>query len=117
MEPPRSQTGHGKSPILSKRSRSKRRAESFSLYIYKVLKAVHPELGISRKSMSILNSFIMDLFQRMAEEASRLSAYNKRATIGSREIQTAVKLILPGELGKHAVSEGTRAFSKFTSTG
>ncbi|CAH2021271.1 unnamed protein product [Acanthoscelides obtectus] len=27
----------------------------------------------------------------------------------SREIQTAVRLLLPGELAKHAVSEGTKA--------
>lgn len=31
------------------------------------------------------------------------------------EIQTAVRLILPGELAKHAVSEGTKAVTKFTS--
>jgi len=30
--------------------------------------------------------------------------------------QTAVRLILPGELAKHAVSEGTKAVTKFTST-
>jgi hypothetical protein len=28
--------------------------------------------------------------------------------VTSREIQTAVRLILPGELAKHAVSEGTK---------
>ncbi|GAB2245202.1 hypothetical protein Droror1_Dr00000695 [Drosera rotundifolia] len=32
----------------------------------------------------------------------------------SREIQTAVRLVLPGELAKHAVSEGTKATTKFT---
>merc|ERR1712159_893075 len=31
------------------------------------------------------------------------------------QIQTAVRLILPGELAKHAVSEGTKAVTKFTS--
>ena len=31
------------------------------------------------------------------------------------EIQTAVRLILPGELAKHAVSEGTRAVTKYSS--
>jgi histone H2B len=41
--------------------------------------------------------------------------HNKKPTITSREIQTAVRLILPGELAKHAVSEGTKAVTKFTS--
>ena len=34
----------------------------------------------------------------------------------SREIQTAVRLMLPGELAKHAVSEGTKAVTKYTSS-
>jgi histone H2B len=42
--------------------------------------------------------------------------YNKRGTLSSREIQTAVRLILPGELAKHAVSEGTKAVTKYTSS-
>ncbi|CAH3021321.1 unnamed protein product, partial [Porites evermanni] len=34
---------------------------------------------------------------------------NKKSPISSREIQTAIRLLLPGELAKHAVSEGTKA--------
>ena len=52
-----------------------------------------------------MNSFVNDLFERMAAEASRLVHYNKRTTIPSREIQTAVRLLLPGVLAKHAVSD------------
>ncbi|CAO3696196.1 unnamed protein product [Rhizopus stolonifer] len=92
------------------------RRETYSSYIYKVLKQVHPDTGISNKAMSILNSFVNDIFERIASEASKLAAYNKRSTISSREIQTAVRLILPGELAKHAVSEGTKAVTKYTSS-
>ncbi|KAG1934039.1 histone H2B 1/2-like [Pimephales promelas] len=52
----------------------------------------------------------------LAGESSRLAHYNKRSTITSREIQTAVRLLLPGELAKHAVSEGTKAVTKYTSS-
>lgn len=38
-----------------------------------------------------------------------LAAYSKKSTLSSREIQTAVRLILPGELAKHAISEGTKS--------
>ncbi|CAG2167547.1 unnamed protein product [Oppiella nova] len=96
--------------------RHKRRKESFSIYIYKVLKQVHPDTGISSKAMSIMNSFVNDIFERIAAEASRLAHYNKRSTITSREVQTAVRLLLPGELAKHAVSEGTKAVTKYTSS-
>ena len=80
-----------------------------------VLKQVHPDTGISSKAMSILNSFIADIFEKIAVETASLARYNKKPTVTSREIQTAVRLILPGELAKHAVSEGTKAVTKFTS--
>jgi histone H2B len=90
--------------------------ETYSTYIYKVLKQVHPDTGISRRAMQIMNSFINDIFERIAGEAGRLVRYNKRATLSSREIQTAIRLLLPGELAKHAVSEGTKAVTKYTSS-
>ncbi|KAI9593027.1 histone-fold-containing protein [Syncephalis fuscata] len=99
----------------SKKSRRPRRRETYASYIYKVLKQVHPDTGISNKAMSIMNSFVNDIFERIAAEASKLASYNKRSTITSREIQTAVRLLLPGELAKHAVSEGTKAVTKYTS--
>jgi histone H2B len=125
-----------------------------------VLKQVHPDTGISSKAISILNSFIQDQFEKIATEAAKLARYSKKPTVTSREIQTAVRLvmlvccdalhvggptsavepypaclrcahsqlahalhllqlqvrlILPGELAKHAVSEGTKAVTKFTS--
>ena len=91
----------------------KKRAETFSVYIYRVLKQVHPETGISKRSMSIMNSFINDIFERVALEASRLVRYNKKRTLSSREVQTAVRLLLPGELAKHALTEGTKACTKY----
>eukprot|EP00121_Abeoforma_whisleri_P001028 Awhi_evm1s914 len=101
-------------------ARKKKRTESYSIYIYKVLKQVHPKIvhpkiGISSRAMSIMNSFVNDIFGRVALEASKLAQYNKKSTINGREIQTAVRLLLPGELAKHAVSEGTKAVTKYTS--
>ena len=102
--------------VAGDKKRKRKRKESYSIYIYKVLKQVHPDTGISSKAMSIMNSFVNDIFERIAAEASRLAHYNKRSTISSREIQTAVRLLLPGELAKHAVSEGTKAVTKYTSS-
>ncbi|THU66092.1 hypothetical protein C4D60_Mb05t10540 [Musa balbisiana] len=99
-----------------KKKRAKKGGETYKIYIFKVLKQVHPDIGISSKAMSIMNSFINDIFEKLAQEASRLARYNKKPTITSREIQTSVRLVLPGELAKHAVSEGTKAVTKFTSS-
>lgn len=99
-----------------KKKRIKKSSETYKIYIFKVLKQVHPDIGISSKAMGIMNSFINDIFEKLAQESSRLARYNKKPTITSREIQTAVRLVLPGELAKHAVSEGTKAVTKFTTT-
>ncbi|KAG2069131.1 histone-fold-containing protein, partial [Suillus decipiens] len=98
-----------------KKKRRKVRKETYSSYIYKVLRQVHPDTGISNKAMAILNSFVNDIFERIATEASKLAAYSKKSTISSREIQTSVRLILPGELAKHAISEGTKSVTKVRS--
>ncbi len=95
-----------------KKGKRHTRHETFSVYIYKVLKQVHQDTGISKKSMAIMNSFINDVFDRIALEASKLVRYNKKHTLSAREIQSAVKLLLPGELAKHAIIEGAKAVNK-----
>ncbi|XP_069502461.1 histone H2B 1.2-like [Ambystoma mexicanum] len=104
-----------KPPRKDRKKRKRSRKESYAVYIYKVMKQVHPDTGISSKAMGIMNSFVNDFLERIAGEASRPALYNKRRTITSMEIQTAVRLLLPGELAKHAVSEGTKAVTENTS--
>ncbi|KAI8496878.1 hypothetical protein Bbelb_255330 [Branchiostoma belcheri] len=113
---PCARSGELGQPAQTRRREERKRRETFGVYIYKVLKQVHPDTGVSSKAMGIMNSFVNDIFERIAAEASRLAHYNKRSTISSREIQTAVRLLLPGELAKHAVSEGTKAVTKYTSS-
>ena len=108
--------GNAKAPARTDRKKRRRRKESYGIYIYKVMKQVHPDTGISGRAMSIMNSFVNDIFERIAAESSRLALYNKKSTISSREVQTAVRLLLPGELAKHAVSEGTKAVTKYTTS-
>ena len=96
--------------------RRRRQRQTYGSYIYRVLKQVHPDVGISSKAMSIMNSFVNDLFERVASEASKLVNNNRGKTLSSREVQTSVRLLLPGELAKHAVSEGTKAVTKYTSS-
>ncbi|XP_076274760.1 histone H2B-like [Rhynchophorus ferrugineus] len=100
----------------SDKKKKRNRKESYAIYIYKVLKQFHPDTGISNKAISIMNSFVNDIFERIAAEASRLAHYNKGSTITSRENQTAGPLLLTGELAKHAVSEGTKAVTRYTSS-
>jgi histone H2A len=100
----------------AKKGKGKRKGvQTFSTYIYKVLKQVHPDCGMSKKAMTTMNNLLTDTFDRIIVEAGKLARFSKRSTVSSREVQTAVRLVLPGQLAKHAVSEATKAVQKFTS--
>eukprot|EP00005_Dracoamoeba_jomungandri_P006219 CAMPEP_0174256606 /NCGR_PEP_ID=MMETSP0439-20130205/5833_1 /TAXON_ID=0 /ORGANISM="Stereomyxa ramosa, Strain Chinc5" /LENGTH=136 /DNA_ID=CAMNT_0015339305 /DNA_START=47 /DNA_END=457 /DNA_ORIENTATION=- len=94
--------------------RKKPKHDNYSTFIYRVLRQVHPDKGISKKGMAVMQSFVIDMFEKIASEASRVTKYSHKSTLSSRSIQTATRLLLPGELAKHAVSEGTKAVTKYT---
>ena len=58
----KAQKKHGKKRKCS-------RKKSYSVYVYKALKQVHLDTGISSKAMGIMNSFVNDIFEHMAGEA------------------------------------------------
>nr|XP_018901287.1 PREDICTED: histone H2B-like [Bemisia tabaci] len=104
-----------KTPKLNKDGkRRKKPVYTLKRSILAVLKQVHSDVRISKASMEIMHNFVMDMFERIAIEAGKLTKISSR-TLSSRCIQTAVRLILPGELAKHAVSEGTKAVTKYNS--
>jgi histone H2B len=93
---------------IRKPEKAKKEKMNYGVYIYKVLKQVHPETEISSSAMSIMSSFINEIFDKIATESSKLSEKNGTSTISSREVQASVQSLLSGELAKHAVSEATR---------
>ena len=95
------------------KKKRKRRRESYGIYIYKVLKEAHPNMSVSKKAVSIMNSFVNDIFERLADEASRLANLRRSRKITPREIQYAVRLQLPGDLRKIAISQGVQAILRY----
>ncbi len=89
--------------------RSRKGKRSFNTYISRVNKAAKRGLTLSSKSVKILNSFVHDQLDRIATQAAALARANKRSTIRAAEIQTAVRLALPADLAKHAISEASKA--------
>ncbi|XP_041063758.1 histone H2B type 1-A-like [Carcharodon carcharias] len=79
-----------------------------------LIKVTKKPLKKRRKSRK--QTYSIYVYRRIASEASHLIHYNKRRTISAQEIQSTVRLMLSGELAKHAVSEGTKAVTKYTSS-
>ena len=94
-------------PVRKYRKR-KNNQISFSIYIHRVLKQVMPNESISKKAMDVMNSFVIDIFERIATEASKLASRNGRLTLKTRDVRSAVRLLLPGELAVHADGEGMK---------
>ena len=85
---------------------------TWGVYVGRSLRAIHKGMTLSSKTVKVVNSFINDIFDRIASQAGTLARVNKRRTLGSREIQTAVRLVLPAELARHAAAEATKAVAK-----
>ncbi|XP_043751793.1 late histone H2B.L4-like [Cervus elaphus] len=86
---------------------------SFATYFPRVLRQVHTGLSLSHEAVNVMDSFVKDMFEWIAEEAGHLARSNKHCTITSGEIQTAVHLLLPGEICKYAVSEATKSVIRY----
>ncbi|KAI1695665.1 core histone h2A/H2B/H3/H4 domain-containing protein [Ditylenchus destructor] len=107
--------------VSQKKRKKKKSTTSFELYIHRVLKQIHPDTRISKDGMAVMNSLIGDLLERIATESENLSKKSKSAAakqgtqsaITARDVQCALRFLLPGELSMHAIAEGTKAVSKF----
>ena len=75
------------SPPSNKRKPKVKRKETYSRFIYKGLKKIHPDTDVSSKTMGIINAFVNDRFERAVIEALRLVEFNEKSTISS-EIQS-----------------------------
>jgi len=80
-----------------------------------VLKQVHPETGITLEAARVVADAVEDLIARVAASVAAAAAVAGTRDVSSRDVQTAVRLVLPGLLARHAVSEGTKAVTKFCS--
>jgi len=85
------------------KKRKRKRIETYNTYIYKTLKKTQQKMSISYKAMSIMNSFMKDMFEQIATEAAKIKQNNKRPRLTAREIQSAVKIVLPKQLSRYAV--------------
>lgn len=97
---------------LGTRKKKKKRKETFAKYIFQIIKEKDEKQQISKKAMKILNSFICDMFDKIARESSHLSKSQKRGTLILDDAVFATRLVLPRELWNTLV-EGINAYAKY----
>lgn len=82
-------------------------------YIKKVLHQVHSDEGISSLALNTVNSMVCFCCDNLCRTTQLLMKNANKNTIGVLDIETAVKIYLPGEIARHAVSEGKKAVQKY----
>ena len=97
-------------------TKRKKNTTAFHRDIYKVLKQIYATMGMRKDAHNVIESIVQDLLSRLQSETYTIIEKCGKKTVTARDIQAAVRLALPGELGKHAVAEGTRAVTKFASS-
>jgi histone H3/H4 len=99
--------------VAKPRRRSRKVNESYASYIVKVLKAVHPELAVSRHAVSYVDQVVLSVMEDLTKKAASVARVAKKSTLSARHVQASVRLKFPFELGDHAISSGTTAVTKF----
>ena len=102
-------------PKLATRTSKKSKPENFRLYINRVLKKVYPESSISAGAAGVVNGLVFDMLQRIATDAGKVVAFNKKSTMTARELEAAVTMVLPGALAHQATYEAKKAVTAFIS--
>lgn len=97
-----------------KRVGRRKKQQHWDIYIHRTLRTVYKKSGtLSKAAVRVLSSFIDDMFNKIQSEAVHVAKINNVKTLTAREIQTSARLLLPPELAKHALSEGTKSVAKY----
>lgn len=87
--------------------------QSYASYLGTVLRQVQPDASLSGRSVLVLDGFLDRLHTLLATKAAHIARTNKRATINYRDVVAATKLVLPGQIAMHAVSESAKALNAY----
>ncbi|KAJ9453804.1 hypothetical protein DIPPA_26292 [Diplonema papillatum] len=102
-----------------KRKKDVKPLKNYSRYIHKLVPRaqkkvgskmiMRPQFTFSKRGIAILNSFVLDMFDRLATESGKLATFSGSKTLRAPHVMAAVKLHLPKDLGAHALGAATVA--------
>lgn len=79
-----------------------RNTESFASYIHKVWKNLNEgprsNVRLSKSATKVMDAFVKDMFDKISVEASAVLRQTKTPTMSRRAIETAVKMVVGGEM-------------------
>lgn len=97
-----------------KKKGKKGKNPEFGAYIYKILKTVEPNVGISGQGMWVINGLVSDFLNRTVDKSFKMAKYDGKTTLKSKHAQGAASNMLTGDMLRLGVAAGTKALVKFT---
>tara|TARA_B100002019_G_C21235327_1_gene582408 strand:- start:97 stop:1245 length:1149 start_codon:yes stop_codon:yes gene_type:complete len=94
--------------------KNKKRFRYFDTYISKLLKFQSSDNGITNDARQQMNSVLIMLSEIMSNLALELTNMSGKKTLSHKEVHNATKILLNGDLARHALTEGEKAVESFT---
>ena len=85
----------------------------YETYIRRVLRTVHPDAQITEQALAAMDTYVCLVEQKLAFASAGLCRENGRKTVSTRDVQTAVRILCPGEIARQGASEGTKAVTRW----
>lgn len=95
----------------SKRKQRNNEHTSFTRYLHHILQASNRSVSV--KAMAVLDNFCLDIFKKIADEASVLLKHSNKLTLQQSDIESALHLLFPGNLCDMLISKGAKALIKY----
>ncbi len=102
--------------IVVKKKKKTSSQFKFQIYTRKVLHSVAPDIGISGAANACIVNLVRINVAKVMDAVRQIILRTNAKTVTARDVQTALRLVLPGELAKHAVSEGEKSLAKFNAS-
>lgn len=103
---------------IKKKRRKNTGEKGYGSYLHKIHKQIHAEkkFTIASQAMELISALIEDLENRVANKGFELARFQKKSTFAEAHVQTATKMVFPPDMGGCAISEGTKALTKYAAS-
>jgi len=100
------------------RKKAKNLSNNYRDNLSKILKQVHPDGSFAEDGRAAVNNLGVTALDKILCVVNTLieTSDSHKKTLTSKDILYAVRICMPGELAKHAISEATKAVTKYNNT-
>jgi len=86
---------------------------NFTLFIHRIAKEIRPNLNVSKEMIGTVNDLLLEVLVRVVKAGDVIATYGDVITLNVREIEAALKAILPNVLVTPALKAAVEACNNY----